>query len=158
MQMMVQKQHPDLVEFFLFDVKLNRAVEPAHIDGGVPEPDKVVMAWAYDDDDIDQQLDHKYQTAIAFLPGKGLFYCAQERRKSNSVAMLLNTLIPSMDMSWLQITKKGDDNLLKFGSDEKFPSAPVLGWRVTAGRGNNQRRSIFRAFQCADHDGPRMLQ
>jgi hypothetical protein len=67
-----------------------------------------------------------------------------------------------MDMSWLRITK-GDDNLLKFGSDgyvryfaERFPSVPVSGWRVTAGRGSNQRRSIFRAFQCADHDGPRM--
>jgi hypothetical protein len=34
------------------------------------------MALEDADDDIDPQLDHKYRTAIAFLPGTGVFYCA----------------------------------------------------------------------------------
>ena len=145
------------MEFFLFDVILNHALMPERTDGDA-NPDKVVMALAYDDEDIAQESSWKYQSAIAFLPGTGMFYCARERRKGNT---LLNTLIP-LDMSWLRITKV-DGNLLKFGSDgynryfaDRRPSLPVSGWRVTAGRASNQWRYIHRAFQCADHDGPRM--
>jgi hypothetical protein len=67
-------------------------------------------------------------------------------------------------MSWLRITE-ADDNLLKFGEDgyvwffaDRCHKLPVSGWRVTAGRrgGNNHKCSIYRAVQCADHDGPRV--
>jgi hypothetical protein len=98
-----------LMEFFLSDVILNRAVKAADSDG-MADPDKVVKAVAYNDDDIDQQSDRKYRSAIAFLPGAGVFYCARERRKSNCMDTSLNSLIP-LDMSWLQITE-ADDNWL----------------------------------------------
>jgi hypothetical protein len=127
------------MEFFLFDVILNRAVKLADTDG-VADPDKVVKALAYNDNDIDQRLDRKYRSAIAFLPGAGVFYCARERRKSNCVDTSRNSLIP-LDMSWLRITR-ADDNSLKFGEDGyvryfagRCPTLPVSGWRVTAGRG-----------------------
>ncbi len=128
-----------LMEFFLFDVILNRAVKLADTDG-VADPDKVVKALAYNDDDIDQRSDRKYRSAIAFLPRAGVFYCARERRKSNCEDTLRNSLVP-LDISWLRITR-ADDNLLKFGEDGyvryfagRCPKLPVSGWRVTAGRG-----------------------
>ena len=42
----------DLVEFFLFDVIVNRAIMPARTNG-IADPDKVVMALAYSDEDIE---------------------------------------------------------------------------------------------------------
>jgi hypothetical protein len=127
-----------LMEFFLFDVILNRTVKPADSDG-VADPDKVVKALAYNDNDIDQRSDRKYRSAIAFLPGAGVFYCARERRKRNCVDTSLNSLIP-VDTSWLRITE-ADDNLHKFGEDgyvryfaDRCPKLPVLGWRVSAAR------------------------
>jgi hypothetical protein len=54
-----------LMEFFLFDFILNCAVKPVDTDG-LADPDKVVMALAYNDDNIDQQSDCKYRSVIAF--------------------------------------------------------------------------------------------
>jgi hypothetical protein len=147
-----------LMEFFLFDVILNRDVKPADTDV-VADPDKIEKALAYNDNDIDQRSDCKYRSAIAFLPGAEAFCCARERRKSNCVDTSLNSLVP-LNMSWLRITE-ADNNSLKFGEDGHVWyfcwQLPVLDWRVTAGRGGNHNKcSIYRAVQCADHDGPRM--
>ena len=43
---------PHLMESFLFDVILNRTVKPADTDG-VADPNKIVMALAYNDNNID---------------------------------------------------------------------------------------------------------
>ncbi len=69
-----------LIEFFLFDVIRSRPVKPADTDG-VADPDKVVKAVAYNDDNIDQRSDCKYRSAIAFLPEAGVFYWARQKAK-----------------------------------------------------------------------------
>ena len=69
-----------LMEFFLFDVILNRDVKPADTDV-VADPDKIEKALAYNDNDIDQRSDCKYRSAIAFLPEAGVFYWARQKAK-----------------------------------------------------------------------------
>jgi hypothetical protein len=153
---------PHLMESFLFDVILNRTVKPADTDG-VADPNKIVMALAYNDNNIDQRSDCKYRSAIVFLTGGGVFYCAQERRKCNCVDTSLNSLIP-LDMSWFRITA-ADDNSLKFVGDgyvryfaDRCPKLPVSGWRVTAGRGQPQVLYTWSSLVCQSQwstDAPR---
>ena len=71
----------DLSEFFLMDAILNRRIVPPRNDNNVaePDPDSVVMVQAYGDGDLVDDLDFKYRTLVAFLPGAGVFYCAREQ-------------------------------------------------------------------------------
>jgi hypothetical protein len=73
----------NLLEFFLMDVILNlRIVPPRNDNVAQRDPDSVVMVQAYGDGDLVDNVDFKYQTLLAFLPGDGVFYCARERRRS----------------------------------------------------------------------------
>ena len=72
----------NLLEFFLMDVILNlRIVPPRNDNVAQRDPDSVVMVQAYGDGDLVDNVDFKYQTLLAFLPGDGVFYCARERRR-----------------------------------------------------------------------------
>ncbi len=71
------------------------------------DPDVVVMARAYKQDDLDDAMDYKYWTMALFLPQCGVFYCCRERRYED--AGLVNTLIP-LDMSWLRLKRETDSN------------------------------------------------
>ncbi|KAI2491046.1 hypothetical protein MHU86_23526 [Fragilaria crotonensis] len=65
----------DLSEFFLMDVILNRRIVTPRNDDDVaePDPDSVVMVRAYGDGDLVDDVDFKYRTLVAFLPGAGIF-------------------------------------------------------------------------------------
>ena len=78
----------DLSEFFLMDVILNRSIVPPRNNNvAEPDPDSVVlMVQAYGDGDLVDDVDFKYQTLVAILPGAGVFYCACERRRLEVVA------------------------------------------------------------------------
>jgi len=71
------------------------------------DPDVVVMARAYKQDDLDDAMDYKYRTMALFLPQCGVFYCCRERRHED--VGLVNTLIP-LDMSWLRLKRETDSN------------------------------------------------
>jgi hypothetical protein len=71
------------------------------------DPDVVVMACAYKQDDLDDAMDYKYRTMALFLPQCGVFYCCRERRHED--VGLVNTLIP-LDMSWLRLKRETDSN------------------------------------------------
>ena len=74
-----------LSEFILMDVILNRRLlQREGADGGSPTTPAhdldVVVASAYDVEDLLDNADYMYRTMIAFLPGAGIFYCACQRR------------------------------------------------------------------------------
>ena len=69
----------DLSEFFLMDVILNRRIVPPHNDNvAEPDPESVLMVQANGEGDLVDDVDFKYRTLVAFLPGAGVFYCACE--------------------------------------------------------------------------------
>jgi hypothetical protein len=73
----------NLLEVFLMDVILNRRIVPPRNDNvAQPDPDSVVMVHAYGDKDLVDDVDVKYHTLLAILPGGGVFCCARERRRS----------------------------------------------------------------------------
>ncbi len=99
-----------LSEFILLmDVILNhRLLQREGADGGSPttpahDPDVVVMALAYDVEDLLDDADYKYRTMIAFLPGAGIFYCARERRCG--IHGGVGGALIQLDMSWLRTSK-----------------------------------------------------
>ncbi len=93
-----------LSEFILMDVILNRRLlQQERADGGsftapARNPDVVVMAAAYDVEDLFDDADYKYRTMIAFLPGAGIFYCARERRCGIDGGV--GGALIQLDMSW----------------------------------------------------------
>jgi hypothetical protein len=73
----------------LMVVILNRRLLQRNGDGGsattsVRDPDVVMMAAAYDVEDLLDDADFKYRMMIAFLPGAGIFYSAREIRRGVS--------------------------------------------------------------------------
>ena len=174
-----------LSEFFIMDVILNRHVRPdgEDHDDGTPvgqdkDPDKVVTVWCYKPEELSDEFDYKFRTAILFLPQAGVFYCARERRKAD--VGIENSFIP-IDMSWLRMERHvtpptsaldehsevyytfGKDGYVKsFSSSKITPGFPdgdfVSAWRISKDRIGERRRKrvIYRANQCHDKDGPMM--
>ena len=92
--------YDDLSEFFLMDVILNRRIVPPRNDHvAESDPDSVVMVQAYNDRDSVDDVDFKYRTIVAFLPGVGVFYCACERHRSE---LGCNKAHIQLDASWFQ--------------------------------------------------------
>jgi hypothetical protein len=166
-----------LSEFILMDVILNRRMLQQEGDGGSPtttsvhDPDDVVMASAYDVEDLFDDADYKYRTMIAFLPGAGVFYCARERRRG--VHGVGGGALIQLDMSWLRLWEDvgapptarrfsfGRDGYVKRFARESTSGLPsshyVSAWRVTSSNLRIVRdRLVLRASQCADSDGPRL--
>jgi hypothetical protein len=135
------------------------------------DPDVVVMARAYKEDDLDDAMDYKYRTMALFLPQCGVFYCARERRHED--VGLVNTLIP-LDMSWLRLRRDkgsngsvsynfGNDGYVKrfhrqYSSDVILEHNQISAWRISTQRRKEGRsnRLMCRAIQCHDKDGPMM--
>ena len=94
------KMRDNLSEFFLMDVILNRRIVPPRNNNvAEPDPDSVVMAQAYGDGDLVDDVDFKYRTLVAFLPGAGVFYCAREQRRSD---VGCNKAHIQLDASWFR--------------------------------------------------------
>jgi len=165
------RMHNYLSEFFLMDVILNRKLITTSC-GDLTErdPDLVVMAPAYEDDDLRDQSDYKYRTLIAFLPGAGIFYCARERRRSDVGCDKTHN---QLDMSWLRMCANSgqyvfdSDGYVKNLSREYNDDTPlrtrwISAWRVSTSvvlpsvLGAPQQRLVYAARQCSDADGPRM--
>jgi hypothetical protein len=62
-----------------------------------PDRDSVVMVQAYGDGDLVDDMDFKYRTFVAFLPGAGVFYCAREGRR---LEVGCNKVHMQLDASW----------------------------------------------------------
>jgi hypothetical protein len=88
------------------DVILNhRLLQLEGADGGsstapVHDPDVVLMAAAYDVEDLLDNTDYKYRTIILFLPGAGIFYCAHEKR-----CVIYGGALIQVDTSWFLLRK-----------------------------------------------------
>ena len=160
----------DLSEFFLMDVILNRRIVPPRNDHvAEPDPDSVVMVQAYSDGDLVDDVDVKYRTLVAFLPGAGVFYCAREQRWSE---VGCNKAHIQLDASWFQFREDAlvapNNGRFSFGvggyvkrlaqeRNDNFPNGRVSVWRVsTSIVPTLQRRLVYLASQCSDSEGPRM--
>jgi hypothetical protein len=55
------------------------------------------MVQAYGDGDLVDDMDFKYRTFVAFLPGAGVFYCAREGRR---LEVGCNKVHMQLDASW----------------------------------------------------------
>ena len=104
------------------------------------DPDKVAIATACDDSDMEGYMDYKFCTVLGFLPGAGVFYdCCERRRRECGVAKLMLQL----NTSWFQLSilqgpvkQLGfgtDGDVKRFGSIGLLPdgSAFVSGWRMS---------------------------
>jgi len=169
------------IEYYIMDVILNRHVrtnrDAEQHDIDHRDPNKVVTVWCYRPEELGDEFDHMFRTAILFLPQAGVFYCARERRKAD--AGVPNSYIP-LDMSWLRMERKqtfrprsgyshearfsytfGADGYVKcFSSSKSTPGYPdfdfVSAWRISLDRTIERRakRTIYRVNQCLDADGP----
>ena len=117
----------------------------------------------YDSGEHDDPLDFLFRTCLAFIPSAGIFYCARDRVHLDVGTN--KTLIP-LPMSWLRLRHRhhpdgspfytfGSDCYVKglFWDDGKLISA----WRIGfEGLQPDERRLIYRAYQCHDSNGPKM--
>jgi hypothetical protein len=135
------------------------------------DPDVVVMARAYKQEDLDDAMDYKYRTMGLFLPQYGVFYYCRERRHED--VGLVNTLIP-LDMSWLRLKRDTDSNgsvsytFGKNGYVKRFDRQilsevisehnQISAWRISTQRRKEGRsdRLMWRAMQCHNKDDPMM--
>jgi hypothetical protein len=90
----------DLSEFFLIEIILNRRIVPEQNNNvAEPDPDSVVMVQAYGNGDLVDDVDFKYRTLVAFLPGAGVFSCARECRQ---LEVGCNKAYIQLDASWFR--------------------------------------------------------
>jgi len=161
------KQRPgeSICEVFFMDVVLNRAIIPTTSESNNNNDVRVMRC--FESADLDDSMDYKFRSLIAFVPNAGVFYCSSERRRAD--AGVEKTLVPH-DMSWLRLHRSSE-----VGSGAEQPRAPVytIGdggyvkrlhcggsdghpvsvWRMTYNI-LQDKRVILRANQCADQDGP----
>jgi hypothetical protein len=97
-----------LREVFLMDVVLDRSASPCT---GAPiagrksnhvDPEVVAPMKCYNLGECDDSLDDHFRTCLAFIPNKGIFYCARDRVHPDVGAG--KSLIP-LPMSWLRLQR-----------------------------------------------------
>ena len=153
------KQQPgeSICEVFFMDVILNHAIIPTT--SRSENNDDVRVLRCFDPDDLDDSVDHKFRSLIAFVRNAGVFYCSSERRRAD--AGVEKMLIPH-DISWLCLHRDGsvqqshvpvysigDGGYMKRlhcgGSDGR----PVSVWHMTYNI-LRDKHVIIRVGRCAD--------
>ncbi len=70
------KQCPgeSICEVFFMDVVLNRAIIPAASESN--DKNDVRVMRCFEQGDLDDSVDYKFHSLIAFIPNAGVFYCS----------------------------------------------------------------------------------
>jgi hypothetical protein len=158
----------DGFEVFLMDVILNREVVNKVAKHHVKRPacknntDNPILVAAATSAGVSDLVDDNYQTAIAYVPDAGIFYCARECRTKREG--IVGSHVP-LDAGWLRLLRHGPGWFAKGGYVKRLfcagndlqPGATCASvFRLCITYPNGCSVQTMQMLQCPDIHGPRL--